>query len=54
MTDQSTKVSTWKILLPTLLGIGVIVYMFSKDLLGDENAAQLEELKNINIIMQKA
>lgn len=49
MTDQSTKVSTWKILLPTLLGIGVIVYMFSKDLLGDENAAQLEELKNINI-----
>lgn len=49
MTDQSTKVSTWKILLPTLLGIGVIVYMFSKDLLGEENAAQLEELKNISI-----
>lgn len=49
MTEQSTKVSTWKILLPTLLGIGVIVYMFSKDLLGEENAAQLEELKNIRI-----
>src|SRR6218665_1528172 len=49
MTDESTKISTWKILLPTILGIGVIVYMFSKDLLGDENAAQLEELKNIRI-----
>lgn len=49
MTEQSTKVSTWKILIPTLLGVGVIIYMFSKDLLGEENAAQLEELKNISI-----
>lgn len=49
MTEQSTKVSTWKILIPTLLGVGVIIYMFSKDLLGEENAAQLEELKNIGI-----
>lgn len=49
MTEQSTKVSTWKILIPTLLGVGVIIYMFSKDLLGEENTAQLEELKNISI-----
>ncbi len=49
MSNQSIQISTWKILLPTLLGVGVIIYMFSKDLLGEENAAQLEELKNISI-----
>lgn len=49
MKEQSTKISLWKILLPTFLGIGVIVYMFSKDLLGDENASKWEELKSISI-----
>ncbi|MBF0576502.1 lysylphosphatidylglycerol synthase transmembrane domain-containing protein [Dysgonomonas sp. GY617] len=49
MTGQSTKISKWKILIPTLLGVGVIVYMFSKDLLGQENAQQLAELRNVKI-----
>lgn len=49
MTDKSSKVSLWKILLPTFLGVGIIVYMFAKDLLGEENASQLEQLKNIDI-----
>lgn len=49
MTDKSTKISLWKILIPTLLGMGVIVYMFYKDLAGEENAAHLQELKNLSI-----
>lgn len=49
MTDRSPKISKWKILIPTLLGVGVIFYMFSKDLLGHENAEQLAELRNIKI-----
>lgn len=49
MSGQSSKISIWKILIPTLLGIGIIFYMFSRDLLGEENASNLEELKNIRI-----
>ncbi|MDL2214873.1 flippase-like domain-containing protein [Dysgonomonas sp. OttesenSCG-928-M03] len=49
MDKGSSKISIWKILLPTLLGVGIILYMFSRDLLGEENASKLEELKNIPI-----
>jgi len=47
MSEKSVNVNIWKILIPTVLGIGIILYMVSKDLLGEENAAKLEELKNI-------
>lgn len=49
MSQNSSKISIWKILIPTLLGIGIILYMFSKDLLGEDNASKLEELKTIKI-----
>ena len=46
---SSNKISVWKILLPTLLGIGVIFYILSKDLFGEQNAENLEQLKSIKI-----
>ncbi|SHG23864.1 lysylphosphatidylglycerol synthase transmembrane domain-containing protein [Dysgonomonas macrotermitis] len=49
MQNQSGRISLWKILLPTFLGIGVIVFMFVKDLSGSENAEQLDQLRHINI-----
>lgn len=49
MRNKSGKISLWKILLPTFLGIGVIVFMFIKDLSGTENAEKLEQLKQISI-----
>lgn len=49
MSTNSSKISPWKILLPTLLGFSVIVYMFYKDLFGPENAGNLEQLKEIRI-----
>jgi len=49
MAEKSSKINIWKILIPTVLGIGIIVYMFAKDLLGEENASKLNELKNIEI-----
>lgn len=49
MTDRSSKVNIWKILVPTFLGIGIILFMFARDLLGEENASNLEELKKIDI-----
>jgi len=45
---KSTKVSVWKILLPTILGMGVIFYMLWKDLY-EGDAENLESLKNISI-----
>lgn len=50
MTNNSSpnKVSIWKILIPTVLGIGVIIYMLLSDLLGKENASKLDELKSIH------
>lgn len=49
MKNQSKKVNTWKILLPTLLGVGVVVFMFYNDIFGSHNSANLEELKSISI-----
>lgn len=49
MQNKSGKISLWKILLPTFLGIGVIVFMFLKDLSGTENSEKLEQLKQISI-----
>lgn len=49
MQNKSGKISLWKILLPTFLGIGVIVFMFFKDLSGAENAEKLEQLKQVSI-----
>lgn len=49
MAQNSSKISIWKILIPTFLGIGIILYIFAKDLLGEENAWKLEQLKNIPI-----
>lgn len=49
MQNQSGRISLWKILLPTFLGIGVIVFMFVKDLSGSENAEQLDQLRHIDI-----
>lgn len=46
MSEKSMNISIRKILVPTLLGIGIIMYMFGKDLFGEENASNLEELKN--------
>lgn len=46
---SSNKISVWKILLPTLLGIVVIIYLLGKDLFGAENAQNLEQLKSIKI-----
>lgn len=46
---STNKISVWKILIPTVLGLGVIIYMLCKDLLGEKNLANLEELKSISI-----
>lgn len=51
MPDTSAKINIWKILIPTLLGLGIIFYMFAKDLLGEENASNLEQLKNLDITL---
>ena len=45
---KTTKISTWKILLPTFLGMGVILYMLWKSLFQDDNG-NLESLKQITI-----
>ncbi|WP_221411482.1 lysylphosphatidylglycerol synthase transmembrane domain-containing protein [Dysgonomonas sp. 216] len=45
---KSTKFSAWKIILPTLLGMGVIVYMLWKDLAQD-GGENLESLKQIQV-----
>lgn len=49
MEDRSSRVSIWKILVPTVLGIGIIFFMFARDLFGEENASNLEQLKGIDI-----
>ncbi len=49
MAQNTSKINIWKILIPTLLGIGIILYMFIKDLSGEDNAWKLEQLKNIPI-----
>ncbi|MEN9919154.1 MAG: hypothetical protein RL662_1590 [Bacteroidota bacterium] len=49
MSQEPSKISIWKIVLPTIIGIGIILYMASKELLGVENAEKLEELKTISI-----
>lgn len=49
MKSTPNKISPWKIILPTLLGLGVIAYMFYKDLFGAENAANLDQLKDVQI-----
>lgn len=43
------KIGLWKILLPTFLGIGVIIYMLFQDLFGEENASNLKDLQSITI-----
>ena len=47
MSKKSNKFSAWKIILPTLLGMGVIFYMLWKELFGTDGA-NLEELKKIS------
>lgn len=48
MAKSTTKqFSTWKIILPTLLGMGVIVYMLWKEL-SNEESGSLESLKQIS------
>ncbi len=42
MTDTAQKFSTWKIILPTLIGMGVIAYMFGKEF-------DFEQVKQIEI-----
>jgi len=49
MTDNTSKINIWKILIPTLLGLGIIFYMFAKDLFGEQNASNLEQLKSLDI-----
>jgi len=44
---SSNNFSTWKIILPTVLGFGVILYMLFKELL-DTDGANLNELRNIS------
>ncbi|MFR9165737.1 MAG: lysylphosphatidylglycerol synthase transmembrane domain-containing protein [Dysgonomonas sp.] len=44
---KSTKFSTWKIVIPTILGMGVIFYMLWRDLFS--NPENLEGLKQIQI-----
>lgn len=46
---KSNKISLWKILFPTLLGIAVILYMLTKDLFGSDNAENLKQLQSISI-----
>jgi len=45
---KSIKVSAWKILLPTLLGMGVVFYMLWSSLFQEDNG-NLESLKEISI-----
>lgn len=48
MAKSTTKqFSTWKIILPTILGMGVIVYMLWKELFNEESG-NLESLKQIS------
>lgn len=42
MSEQSKIFSTWKIILPTLIGLGVIIFMFGREF-------DIEQLKQINI-----
>lgn len=49
MPDNASKINIWKILIPTLLGLGIILFMFAKDLFGQENASNLEQLKELDI-----
>lgn len=42
MTDSTGKISIWKILIPTFIGIGVILYLFGREF-------NLEDLKEIPI-----
>lgn len=46
--SKSNNFSAWKIILPTILGMGVILYMLWKDLFQSENG-NLESLKQISI-----
>lgn len=45
---QTKKFSIWKILLPTVLGLGVVIYMLWKDLF-QSNPENLENLKQISV-----
>ncbi len=45
---KAKKFSIWKIILPTLLGMGVVFYLLWKDLLNSENG-NFENLKQISV-----
>lgn len=47
--EKEQTFGKWKIILPTILGFGVIIYMLSKDFLGQDAAANIESLKSVTI-----
>ncbi|MDH6355517.1 uncharacterized protein (TIRG00374 family) [Dysgonomonas sp. PH5-45] len=49
MAKASTQsFSKWKIIVPTILGFGVIVYMFAKDFLGETGPENMASLKQVS------
>lgn len=49
MNNKFTSFSKWKILLPIILGLGVIAFMFCSELFNSDNSSQLDELKSIKL-----
>lgn len=46
--ESSRSFSKWKIVLPTIIGFGVIIYMFCQDFLGENAADNIESLKEVS------
>lgn len=46
--SSSQTFSKWKIILPTIIGFGVIVYMFYQDFFGEDKAENIKSLQQIS------
>ncbi|NDW10543.1 lysylphosphatidylglycerol synthase transmembrane domain-containing protein [Dysgonomonas sp. 520] len=49
MQGTTTPFSRWKIILPTIIGFGVIIFMFWQDFFGENKAENIEGLKKISL-----
>lgn len=49
MKEEKSQFSKWKIVLPMLIGLGVIIYMITKEFFGEQGEANIESLKSVSI-----
>ena len=49
MKEEKSQFSKWKVVLPMLIGLGVICYMITKEFFGENSEANLKSLESVSI-----